>query len=41
MIDPSLPTYVRIPGDPIPRSWAHSIMQMEVLESENPPVGSR
>ncbi|CAO3624196.1 unnamed protein product [Cunninghamella echinulata] len=41
MIDPSLPTYVRIPGDPIPRSWAHSIMQMDVVEKEKSSVGAR
>ncbi|KAI8086472.1 uncharacterized protein BX664DRAFT_335884 [Halteromyces radiatus] len=40
-IDPSLPTYVRIPGTPIPRSWAHTIMQMEPLVHKNPPIGSR
>ncbi|KAI8338457.1 hypothetical protein BC941DRAFT_469566 [Chlamydoabsidia padenii] len=28
-IDPSLPTYIRLPGNPIPRSWAHTILQME------------
>ncbi|KAI8144119.1 hypothetical protein BJV82DRAFT_608353 [Fennellomyces sp. T-0311] len=27
-IDPSLPTYVKIPGKPIPRSWAHSILRL-------------
>ncbi|KAI7864892.1 hypothetical protein BDF14DRAFT_1875753 [Spinellus fusiger] len=25
-MDPSLPTYVKIPGRPIPQSWAHNIM---------------
>ncbi|ORY93520.1 hypothetical protein BCR43DRAFT_497075 [Syncephalastrum racemosum] len=27
-IDPSLPTYVKIPGVPIPRSWAHRIVPL-------------
>ncbi|CAM0141138.1 hypothetical protein VKS41_001574 [Umbelopsis sp. WA50703] len=27
-IDPSLPTYVKIPGEPIPRSWVHTILHM-------------
>ncbi|KAG2185000.1 hypothetical protein INT43_000913 [Umbelopsis isabellina] len=27
-IDPSLPTYVKIPGEPIPRSWVHTILNM-------------
>lgn len=29
-IDPSLPTYVKIPGDPIPRSWVHTILHHKV-----------
>ncbi|KAG0050861.1 hypothetical protein BGZ83_004335 [Gryganskiella cystojenkinii] len=41
-MDPSLPTYVRIPPVPIPRSWIHSIRPIEKqveLEPEIP--GSR
>ncbi|CAG8445242.1 11759_t:CDS:2 [Ambispora leptoticha] len=35
-IDPSLPTYVRIPSLPIPRSWAHSIRKnLNVVHEEN------
>ena len=33
-IDPSLPTYVKIPGKPIPRSWAHSILRFTDKEPE-------
>ncbi|KAI9288732.1 hypothetical protein BC943DRAFT_272814, partial [Umbelopsis sp. AD052] len=29
-IDPSLPTYVKIPGEPIPRSWVHTILHLQV-----------
>ncbi|GAB5590148.1 hypothetical protein Unana1_05048 [Umbelopsis nana] len=28
-IDPSLPTYVKIPGEPIPRSWVHTILHLK------------
>ncbi|GAB5586849.1 hypothetical protein Unana1_01749 [Umbelopsis nana] len=28
-IDPSLPTYVKIPGEPIPRSWVHTILHLQ------------
>ncbi|CAO3646137.1 unnamed protein product [Cunninghamella blakesleeana] len=41
MIDPSLPTYIRIPGEPIPRSWVHTILQLEDVDSEKPILGSR
>ncbi|KAI9484963.1 hypothetical protein BDB00DRAFT_96075 [Zychaea mexicana] len=34
-IDPSLPTYVKIPGKPIPRSWAHSILRYTDKEPEH------
>ncbi|KAI7879474.1 hypothetical protein K492DRAFT_163792 [Lichtheimia hyalospora FSU 10163] len=27
-LDPGLPTYVKIPGAPIPRSWVHQIMEV-------------
>ncbi|KAI7849843.1 hypothetical protein BDC45DRAFT_448089 [Circinella umbellata] len=33
-IDPSLPTYVKIPGKPISRSWAHSILRFTDKEPE-------
>ncbi|RIA93511.1 hypothetical protein C1645_796598 [Glomus cerebriforme] len=29
-IDPSLPTYIRIPSLPIPRSWAHTILPPKI-----------
>ena len=41
-MDPSLPTYVRIPPVPIPRSWIHSVRPIEKqveLKTEIP--GSR
>ncbi|ORX61374.1 hypothetical protein DM01DRAFT_1299285 [Hesseltinella vesiculosa] len=41
LIDPSLPTYVRLPGNPIPLSWAHTILHMEEIEHKDPPAGSR
>ncbi|KAI8067162.1 hypothetical protein BC940DRAFT_333741 [Gongronella butleri] len=41
VIDPSLPTYVRIPGNPIPLSWAHTILQMDTIAHKDPPPGSR
>ncbi|KAI9024915.1 hypothetical protein CLU79DRAFT_88541 [Phycomyces nitens] len=37
-IDPSLPTYVKIPGKPIPRSWAHSILCQS--KSKQEPIAS-
>lgn len=41
-IDPSLPTYIRLPGNPIPRSWAFTIMKMQPLQQDLPPLpGSR
>ncbi|KAF9551641.1 hypothetical protein EC957_006534 [Mortierella hygrophila] len=41
-IDPSLPTYVRIPPVPIPRSWIHPIRPLEKQASIVPEVlGSR
>ncbi|CAO3587848.1 unnamed protein product [Absidia cylindrospora] len=39
-IDPSLPTYVRLPGNPMPRSWAHTIMKIKPAPKTAPP-GSR
>ncbi|ORZ21199.1 hypothetical protein BCR42DRAFT_368925 [Absidia repens] len=39
-IDPSLPTYVRLPGHPMPRSWAHTIMKIKPTPKTTPP-GSR
>jgi hypothetical protein len=30
-LDPSLPTYIRIPG-PIPSTWAHRIVTLEEYE---------
>ncbi|KAK9763125.1 hypothetical protein K7432_010498 [Basidiobolus ranarum] len=38
-IDPSLPTYVKIPAIPIPRSWVHTILEKKAIEHEIP--GSR
>lgn len=29
-IDPGLPTYIRIPSLPIPRSWAHTILPPKI-----------
>lgn len=40
-IDPSLPTYVKIPGRPIPRSWAHSILRLPLDNKLEIPPGSR
>jgi len=41
-IDPSLPTYVRIPPVPIPRSWIHSIRSLEKQVELAPEIpGSR
>lgn len=41
-IDPSLPTYVRIPPVPIPRSWIHPIRPLEKQASIVPDIpGSR
>lgn len=39
-IDPSLPTYVKIPGRPIPRSWAHTILQLSEAKPAKTPCGS-
>ncbi|KAK9761102.1 hypothetical protein K7432_014236 [Basidiobolus ranarum] len=38
-IDPSLPTYVKIPAVPIPRSWVHTILEKRVIDNAIP--GSR
>lgn len=38
-VDPSLPTYVKIPPRPIPMSWAHSIKSISKCPKEI--VGSR
>ncbi|ORX95161.1 hypothetical protein K493DRAFT_315148 [Basidiobolus meristosporus CBS 931.73] len=38
-IDPSLPTYVKIPAVPIPRSWVHTICEKKPIEERIP--GSR
>ncbi|RUS19785.1 hypothetical protein BC938DRAFT_475671, partial [Jimgerdemannia flammicorona] len=38
-LDPSLPTYVKIPPVPIPRSWVHTIFPLEAAEKAVP--GSR
>lgn len=33
-IDPTLPTYIRIPSEPLPRSWSHIIKPMESTEQK-------
>ncbi|KAI8377832.1 uncharacterized protein BYT42DRAFT_571867 [Radiomyces spectabilis] len=40
-LDPSLPTYVKIPGKPIPRSWAHTILHMQPKASLTIPLASQ
>ncbi|KAG0166308.1 hypothetical protein DFQ30_007343 [Apophysomyces sp. BC1015] len=40
-IDPSLPTYVKIPARPISRSWAHHIFSKLPIKVESVPAGSR
>lgn len=39
-IDPSLPTYVRIPYRPISLSWAHNIKPLESVPLPTAPLGS-
>jgi hypothetical protein len=41
-IDPNLPTYIRIPQAPIPRSWIQSIRLLgRQIEPDQPVPGSR
>ncbi|KAI9485429.1 MAG: hypothetical protein EXX96DRAFT_533779 [Benjaminiella poitrasii] len=39
-MDPSLPTYVKIPARPISLSWAHSIKPLNTIQSPSIPSGS-
>lgn len=40
-MDPSLPTYVKIPARPISRSWAHKILPLSAKPKEVVPPGSK
>lgn len=40
-MDPSLPTYVKIPARPISRSWAHKIMPKPTIPEILVPLGSK
>lgn len=40
-MDPSLPTYVKIPARPISRSWAHKIIPLSSVPKVIMPAGSK
>jgi hypothetical protein len=34
-IDPSIPTLVKVPNEPVPRSWAKTIQTLEQVQEES------